>query len=272
MGSDSEDDDGKEDQAAAINNIVQPIRKQMKKLSSKLDKMAGLVKALEEERDKEKEAREMSEKQLAETKESTRELQMKLDAAPWKLDGERFESLIKATDASLRNILDEQRVQVAAHSQVFASTQSTVSDISQKQATLSAENHDHTRRAAEELRTINARLDHMRGEFSERVTHTFEEGTKHADRLGARLQEDLHRLDQEVSLRASAKSVGESTAALRSELAEVKSTNDELRRDLRSNQVQLQELRDGQQNYVTKSSVSHAAREEFELTKDPCLL
>ena len=146
-------------------------------------------------------------------------------------------------------------MQVAAHSQVFASTQSTVSEISQKQATLSAENSDHTRRAAEELRTINARLDHMRGEFSERVTHTFEESTKHADRLSSRLQEDLHRLDQEVSLRATSKSMTDSTAALRSELSEAKSANDDLRRDLRSTQAQLQELRDAQQTFATKSSV-----------------
>ena len=54
----------------------------------------------------------------------------------------------------------------------------------------------------EEVRGLSARLDHMRGEFSERVTHTFSEATAHADRLTQRLQQDLLRLEQDVAQRA----------------------------------------------------------------------
>ena len=56
-------------------------------------------------------------------------------------------------------------------------------------------------------------------------------------------------------MRASSKSTSETTAALRSELSEVKAANDELKRELRSNAAQLQELRDAQQSLASKSMV-----------------
>ena len=73
--------------------------------------------------------------------------------------------------------------------------------------------------------------------------------------LGQRLQEDLHRLDQEVSLRAPARSVTDSTAALQSELHELRAANDELKRELRSQASTVQELKDMQSGFALKSSV-----------------
>ena len=62
--SDAESDAG-DDQAAAITNIVQPLRKQAKKLASKLEKLDAVVKALEKERNVESERREGIERRAA---------------------------------------------------------------------------------------------------------------------------------------------------------------------------------------------------------------
>ena len=256
MGSDSSDGEGGEDQTAALNNIIQPLRKQIKKQSSKIEKLSALVKDLEADRATEKEKREEVERQLADIKTGSTMLKSTVDASPWRQDSERVEGSLRNTEKRLMDALDEQRVQLAAHAQVFQSTQSTVSDLSQRHATMQAEHNDGSRRAAEELRALTARLDHMRGEFSERVTHIFSESTSHADRLTQRLQEELHRLDTEVSMRAQARSVADGTAALQSEMQELRSANEELKRELRSCTTQLTELRETQQSFVTKSSMA----------------
>ena len=260
MGDSSDEEGNDEDQAAALNNIVQPLRKQMKKQGAKIEKLSALVKVLEEERAKEVEKREEVERQMVEMRTSTQHMKATLDSNPWRFQAEQADTSLRAVETRLSGVLDEQRVQLAAHAQVFQTTQSTVSQLSQTQASLQADQSEATRRSAEETRGLTARLDHMRGEFAERVSHTFSESTTHADRLGQRLQEDLHRLDQEVSLRAPARSVTDSTAALQSELHELRAANDELKRELRSQASTVQELKDMQSGFALKSSVSKHAR------------
>ena len=218
MSDDSDDGADNADQQAALNNIVQPLRKLIKKQSSKIDKLSKVVSTLEEERAKEAALREEMERQLSELKATGTTLKATLDQNPWRYQNEQTEATVRALEKRLTDSLDEQRVQLTAHTQVFQSTQSTVSQLSQSQASLQAEQNDGGRRAAEELRSLTARIDHMRGEMSERLTHTFSESTQHADRLSQRLQEDVHRLDQEISNRAQTKNVSESTASLQSEL------------------------------------------------------
>lgn len=256
-GSDDSDDEGGDDQAAALNNIVQPLRKQIKKQSSKVDKLSSLVKTLEEERQKAAEKNEELEKGLTEMRLVCSNMKTTLDANPWRFQGEQLEGSLRATEKRLSESLDEQRVQLNAHSQVFQATQSTVSQLSQTQASIQADQSDGARRQAEELRGLTARIDHMRGEFAERASHTFAEATTHADRLGQRLQEDLHRIDQEVSLRATSRSVADGQAALQSELQELRSTNEELRREVKSQASQISELKDLQSGFALKSSVGH---------------
>ena len=53
-------------------------------------------------------------------------------------------------------------------------------ELSQGHSVLQVEQSDGAKRAAEELRALTTRLDHMRGEFAERVTHSFSESTAHA--------------------------------------------------------------------------------------------
>ena len=89
---------------------------------------------------------------------------------------------LSAVDKRLTDGLDEVKIQTGAHAQVFSSTQSSVAQQSQSLATMQADAAETARRSAEELRSLTARLDHMRGEFSERVSHTFTEATGHADR------------------------------------------------------------------------------------------
>ena len=69
------------------------------------------------------------------------------------------------------------------------------------------------------MRSLTARLDHMRGEFAERVTHTFSEATGHADRLVQRLQSEVLRLDEGLTQRATASALADATAGTNSELA-----------------------------------------------------
>lgn len=253
MGSDSSDAEGADDTAATVNNIIQPLRKQLKKQSAKIDKLSTLVKEIEEERKAEKEKREEVERQLMETKANAAMLKSTLEANPWRHENERLEGSLRAAEKRLGDMLDEQRVQLTAHTQVFQSTQTTVNELSQRNAAIQAEHNDGMRRSAEEVRTLTARLDQMRGELSERVTHTFSESTSHADRLGQRLQEDLHRLESDVSSRAQARTVADGTAAVQAEMQELRSANEELRRELRTCTSQLTELRDAQQSFVTKS-------------------
>jgi chromosome segregation ATPase len=250
------DESDAEDNAAALNNIIQPLRKQLKKQAGKIEKLTALVQGLEQGYEKEKERSQELEKQVAELNQASLTMKTSFETSPWRTDLDVVEASLRAAESRLSSVLDEQRVQLAAHAQVFQSTQSSVADVAQRQASQQIDQSDGSRRMMEELRALTTRLDHMRGEFSERVTHTFSESTSHADRLGQRLQEDLHRLDQEVSMRAQSRSVTDSTAALQAELNDMRATNDELRRDLRNATTQLQELREAQQGLATKSAVS----------------
>jgi chromosome segregation ATPase len=260
MGSDDSDTDGgTDDKAAALNNIVQPLRKQLKKQAGKIDKLLGVVKVLEDERKAEHDRREALEVQLTELRTTNTQLKTTLDANPWRYQGDQVEAALRTTEKRLSEALDEQRVQVAAHSQVFQSTQTTVSQLSQQQQALQADQSDAARKTVEEVRALTARLDHMRGEFSERMAHSFSESTTHSDRLGQRLQEDVQRLQQEVSLRAQAKTVSDGTAALHSEMNDLRTAADELRREVRAQNSVLQELKDTQSGFALKSSVrAHA--------------
>jgi len=257
----SEDDasDAEKHQADALISIVQPLRKQLKKHTGKLDKLDTLIKTLKEERVASDDKREALGKQLVDIVAAAAILKGTLDAAPWRSDGERALGELRAAEKRLTATLDEQRVQLAAHAQIFQSTQSTVSALSQGQAALQAEHGDGSKRAADELRGLSARLDHMRGEFAERVTHTFSDSTAHADRLTQRLQQDVLRLEQDVSARAPANALSDASASLHSELHELRAGSDELRRELRASNAQLQELKDAQQSYVLKTAVAGSA-------------
>ena len=70
-------------------------------------------------------------------------------------------------------------------------------------------------------------------------------------------------------MRASAKAVSETTAALRSELGEVKASNDELKRELKATAAQLQDLRDAQQQLAPKSMVSKITPLALSLVRCP---
>lgn len=199
----SDDDaDGGEDHAVAISNMLAPLKKQMKKLEGKLGKNESSIKTLVDSIGAEADKRAGLEKSLLDMQTSVGIMKGTVEAHPWRGESERVLTDLRAVEKRLADSLDEQRVQLAAHAQVFQSTQSTVSVLSQGQASLQAEHHDGSRRAAEELRSLTARLDHMRGEFSERVTHSFSESTAHADRLTQRMQQDLVRIEQDVSQRA----------------------------------------------------------------------
>ena len=252
MGSDDDDDDDDaKDAAGALNNIVQPLRKQLKKQGTKIEKMNAAMTKLGE--DSEKTSAQFSdlEQQISGFKIASTQLKSMIDACPWRHDGERIEATIKAMERRLADELGEQRVHLAAHSQTFQTTQSAVADSSKKLAILQAELGDGGRRSAEELRVLTARFDHMRGELFERMAHTLDESKSHSDRLNQRAQDELTRLDQEVSLRANSKSVAETTAGINSELHEVRAANDDLRRELRSNAAQLQELKEITTNQVS---------------------
>ena len=257
---DSDDSaDDADDQAAALNNIVQPLRKQIKKQAHKIEKLQGLVKQLEEERSAESRKREALERQLSEVSAGSDRLRSTIDANPWRPDAERLREELRVAEKRTADALDEQRVQMAAHAQAFQATQTTVATLSQEQSNLHAGQTDTSRRAADELRALTARLDHMRGEMTERVQHTFSESTGHADRLNQRVQEELQRLDQELAQRAQAKLVGDAAAATQAELHELRAANDELRRELRGVGSQLAELREAQVGCALKTAVSAGA-------------
>ena len=136
MGSDSDSDAGGDDQAAALNNIVQPLRKQIKKQSGKLDKLDKLVKTLEEERQNAAAKTEELEKVLNEMRVTSNNMKTTLDANPWRFQGEQLEGSLRATEKRLTDSMDEQRVQLNAHTQVFQATQSMVSQLSQTQTAI----------------------------------------------------------------------------------------------------------------------------------------
>lgn len=206
--SDDDDDAGGAGQAAALNFIVLPLRKQLTKHGKTLSKLESTVNALEKERANMSEKQGGSSKVVTDLQTTMQILKGTLDSHPWRSEGDRYLSELRGVEKRLADTLDEQRVQLAAHSQVFQSTQSAVSTLSHEHASLKAEHNDGSRRALEELRGLTARLDHMRGEFAERVTHSFSEATAHADRQMQRLQQELLRVDQDVSERAQARHLG----------------------------------------------------------------
>lgn len=210
--SEASSEDGN-DAAANLNTIVQPLRKQIKKQGSKIEKLESLCKAAEKARAAEVERREASEHQLAILQASLDDLKNKLDSNPWLGEGEKLMAELHASEKRLGESLNDTKVQLGAHAQVFQTTQSAVSSQAQGLAAMQAEASEGSLRVAEEIRGMNARLDHMRGEFSERVTHTFTETTGHADRLVQRLQQEIQRLDQEVALRATSKTLADTSGA-----------------------------------------------------------
>ena len=92
MSDDSDDGADNADQQAALNNIVQPLRKLIKKQSSKIDKLSKVVSTLEEERAKEAALREEMERQLSELKATGTTLKATLDQNPWRYQNEQTEA------------------------------------------------------------------------------------------------------------------------------------------------------------------------------------
>ena len=140
---------------------------------------------------------------LAELNSTVVTLKERFEARPWQLDLERQGGELRAAEKRLGGAVDDMKVQLGAHAQVFQSAQASVAQQAHELSGLQAEATETSRRVNEELRSLTTRIDHMRGEFSERVTHTFGESTAHADRLVTRLQQDLLRVEQEVGQRAT---------------------------------------------------------------------
>ena len=109
MSDDSDDGADNADQQAALNNIVQPLRKLIKKQSSKIDKLSKVASTLEEERAKEAALREEMERQLSELKATGTTLKATLDQNPWRYQNEQTEATVRALEKRLTDSLDEQR-------------------------------------------------------------------------------------------------------------------------------------------------------------------
>ena len=197
-----DESDGADDQVAALNNIIQPLRKQVKKLGAKLDKLDGLCKGLSQDQTSSADKRDSLERTVADLQASLAAAKGALDMQPWRGEGDRALSEIRSIEKRLMETLDEQRIQLAAHAQVFQATQSTVSSLSQGHASLQVEHKEATRRAEEDSRNVCTRLDHMRGEFAERISHSFSEAAALSDRFGKQLQLDIQKLERDVAGRA----------------------------------------------------------------------
>ena len=250
---------GANDTAAEVAAMLQPLRKSIKKQGSKIDKLDAIIKDAEKRRAEEAEQLQTMATTLAELNSTVVTLKERFEARPWQLDLERQGGELRAAEKRLGGAVDDMKVQLGAHAQVFQSAQASVAQQAHELSGLQAEATETSRRVNEELRSLTTRIDHMRGEFSERVTHTFGESTAHADRLVTRLQQDLLRVEQEVGQRATLASVGESNATQLRELQKLQSAHDELQRTLRNTTTELTDLREQSHGWALKSSLTTAA-------------
>ncbi len=256
----SDSDDVANDTAAQVNNVIQPLRKQLKRQASKIEKLEGLCKQLDKERMAANVKRDEAENKMIAMHASVQSLRDRIDSNPWRSECERLSGELRASENRLTGMLDDHKVQISAHAQVFQSTQSTVSSQSQGLSSLQAEQNEASRRIGEELRALTARLDHMRGEFAERVTHSHSEAVGHADRLVQRVQTDLLALEQEVAGRAKSGGLADAVAATNAELSALRMAEDEIRREMRGVVSQLQDVREGQSSFALKAAVRPTPR------------
>ena len=217
---------------AEVAAMLQPLRKQLKKHSSRLEKVETNLKDTEKKRQADSEQLQTLQQTVLETNALLTTLRDSLNARPWQFDIEKMQAEMRTVDQRSTSAVDELRVQLTAHAQVFQGSQTSVASQAEQLNGVQADAAEHRRKTGEELRSITTRLDHMRGEFSERVTHTFGEATTHADRLMTRLQQDLLRLEQDVGQRAISTNVAESSAALQRELHKLSGSHEELQRQV----------------------------------------
>ena len=124
-------------------------------------------------------------------------LKDRLESGPWREDNDKLRQELVGHSTRLQEALEEQRVQLNAHAQVFQSTQTAVVQQQHDIAALQAETSQACRRGEGDLASLSARIDQLRVETSERDTSNFTEATQHADRLAQRLQQDVLRLEQQ---------------------------------------------------------------------------
>ena len=128
MASDSDDNDS--DDAAPpqidIQAHLRPLQKQLKKQSKQITKLEAACKALEKQSKADAEQREEMTAKLAEAQGAIHAARDRLTAVPWRPDLESLRADLSAASSRIAESVEEQRVQLAAHAQVFQSTQTSV--------------------------------------------------------------------------------------------------------------------------------------------------
>ena len=253
MGS-SDDDD--EPPVVDIQAHIRPLLKKLKKQEARIDKLDAKIKE-NEKRDRDAvESQRAAERSSAEVQASLAVLKDRLESGPWREDNDKLRQELVGHSTRLQEALEEQRVQLNAHAQVFQSTQTSVVQQQHDIAAMQAETSEARRRGEGDLASLSTRVDQLRSETSERDTSNFAEATQHADRLAQRLQQDVLRLEQQLALCAQSRHVSEQVSSLQQEAQSLSAALEEAKRTARASAQQLQEARDQQSGYALQSSVS----------------
>ena len=253
MGS-SDDDD--EPPVVDIQAHIRPLLKKLKKQEARIDKLDAKIKE-NEKRDRDAvESQRAAERSSAEVQASLAVLKDRLESGPWREDNDKLRQELVGHSTRLQEALEEQRVQLNAHAQVFQSTQTSVVQQQHDIAAMQAETSEARRRGEGDLASLSTRVDQLRSETSERDTSNFTEATQHADRLAQRLQQDVLRLEQQLALCAQSRHVSEQVSSLQQEAQSLSAALEEAKRTARASAQQLQEARDQQSGYALQSSVS----------------
>ena len=253
MGSSDDDDDPP---VVDIQAHIRPLLKKLKKQEARIDKLEAKIKE-NEKRDRDAvESQRSAGNSLAEVQTSLAVLKDRLESGPWREDNDKLRQELVGHSTRLQEALEEQRVQLNAHAQVFQSTQTSVVQQQHDIAALQAETSEARRRGEGDLASLSTRVDQLRSETSERDTSNFTEATQHADRLAQRLQQDVLRLEQQLALCAQSRHVSDQVSALQQEVQSLSAALEEAKRTARASAQQLQEARDQQSGYALQSSVS----------------
>ena len=253
MGS-SDDDD--EPPVVDIQAHIRPLLKKLKKQEARIDKLDAKIKE-NEKRDRDAvESQRAAERSSAEVQASLAVLKDRLESGPWREDNDKLRQELVGHSTRLQEALEEQRVQLNAHAQVFQSTQTSVVQQQHDIAAMQAETSEARRRGEGDLASLSTRVDQLRSETSERDTSNYTEATQHADRLAQRLQQDVLRLEQQLALCAQSRHVSEQVSSLQQEAQSLSAALEEAKRTARASAQQLQEARDQQSGYALQSSVS----------------
>jgi len=171
-------------------------------------------------------------------------------------DTARLRSDLEEPIQRLRDAVEEQRVQLTAHAQVFQGTQASVVAQAHSLSQLQGETSDATRRAESERLALGLRIDQVRTDLSERATQGFTDATQHCDRLISRMQQDVLRLEGSVSQCAQTTALTDATSSLDDELRRANTSLEDVRREIRTLADQLSETREKQNTFSLQSTVS----------------